>query len=167
METGKYILFEGGEGCGKSTQAKLLKNYFDRKGINCVLGREPGGIGVAENIRKILLDKKNNISEITELFLFEAARTEFFSQFVKPNLKMGINLIADRSGYSTEAYQGWAGGIDLGLIKMLNDRATFGIKPDLTFIIDIDPEKGLGKEKNPDRFASKGIEYHVKVREGF
>jgi len=167
MKKGNYILLEGGEGCGKSTQAKLLYEYFLRNEIECVLSREPGGIKESEEIRKILLNPENNLSNIGELFLFEAARTEFFAQLVKPTLEKGTSLIADRSGYSTEAYQGYAGGIGLNLIRKLNDMATLGIKPDLTFIIDIDPEKGLKKEKNPDRFASKGLEYHIKVREGF
>jgi dTMP kinase len=167
MKKGCYIIFEGGEGCGKSTQAKLLHEYFNEEKIKNILSREPGGIKEAEQIRKILLDSKNNLDSITELFLFEAARTEFFKKKVIPNLKRKINVISDRSCYATEAYQGYAGEIKLSLIKKLNNIATQEIKPDLAFIIDVNPRKGLEKELAKDRFAKKGLIYHTKVNQGY
>ncbi len=167
MELGKYIIIEGGEGCGKSTQAKLLHEYLTELNIPCILSREPGGVKESEEIRKILLNKESNLSPITELFLFEAARAEFFRKKLIPSLEKFISVIADRSGYSTEAYQGYAGGIDLSLIKKLNNEATFGIKPDLAFIIDVHPTIGLKNEKDADRFASKGLGYHTKVNQGY
>lgn len=167
MQRGKYIVIEGGEGSGKSTQAKLLHESFVRSNIQCILAREPGGILESEKIRGILLDKENTLSPITELFLFEAARAEFFKKLVIPSLEEGKSVISDRSGYSSLAYQGYAGGLDLSLIEILNKQATFGIKPDLAFIIDIHAEKGLSKELQADRFAAKGLEYHTKVNQGF
>jgi len=167
MKRGFYIIFEGGEGCGKSTQAKLLKEFFDKNKIPCILSREPGGIKESEQIRNILLKKENKLHPITELFLYEAARTEFFNQKVIPSLKKGVTVIIDRSGYSTEAYQGYAGKVNLNLIKKLNEIATFGSSPFLVFLIDIETKKGLEKEKEKDRFAEKGIKYHEKVREGY
>lgn len=164
---GFYIILEGGEGCGKSTQAKLLVECLNSNGYPCERGREPGGVKEAEKIREVLLDKKNDLCSETELFLFEAARAEFFRQEVIPKLNKGVTIIADRSGYSSLAYQGYGGGVDLGLIKKLNEVATFKVKPNLTFIINIDPFTGLKKEQNSDRFEAKGIEYHQRVNQGY
>lgn len=167
MKRGKYIIIEGGEGCGKTTQAELLYNYLTEKNIPCYLGREPGGIKCAEEMRGILKNKDYDISPIGELFGFEFARAEFFDKIVIPKLKEGVNVITDRSGYSTEAYQGYAGGVDLENIRFMNRIATKRIEPDLAIIIDIDSKKGLEKEVVKDRFSAKGSGYHQKVREGF
>lgn len=167
MERGKYIVIEGGEGCGKTTQTRDLWSYLLTQNIHCVNLREPGSVEVAEKIREILLNDKHDIDPITELFLFEAARTEFFKDALIPHLEGGVWIVSDRSGYSTEAYQGYAGGLDLGLIRELNKRATFGIEPDLTFIIDVPSSKGLEKEVSKDRFAKKGPEYHARVNQGY
>lgn len=104
MGAGKYIVIEGGEGCGKTTQAELLFNYLKEKNIPCYLGREPGGVKSAEEMRKILKHNSEDISPIGELFGFEFARAEFFDKILIPKLKEEINVISDRSGYSTEAY---------------------------------------------------------------
>jgi dTMP kinase len=167
MKKGAYIILEGGEGCGKSTQAKLLNNYFNQKGFSSIITREPGGVGEAEQIRAILLRPQNNLGDLTELFLYEAARTEVFRQKIIPSLEKGITVIADRSGYSTKAYQGYAGGVDLELIEKLNNLSTFGINPDLAFIIDIEAKLGLEREENIDRFGEKGADYHEKVNQGY
>jgi len=167
MKRGKYIIIEGGEGCGKTTQAEMLYNYLVEKNISCYLGREPGGVKAAEEMRTILKDKENDISPIGELFGFEFARAEFFDKVVIPRLNSGFSVITDRSGYSTEAYQGYAGGVDLEQIRLMNKIATKGIEPDLAVIIDIDSKKGLEKEVVKDRFSAKGPEYHKRVREGF
>ena len=164
---GKYFIIEGGEGCGKSTQAEMLYNFLISKNIPCHLGREPGGIEFAEKIRDLVKDPKYNICPTTELFCFEAPRSEFFDKIVIPKLKEGINIISDRSGYSTIAYQGFGGGLDVNRIREMNHIATRGIQPDLAFIIDINPETGLGKEVVKDRFFAKGLEYHKNVRKGF
>jgi len=164
---GKYFIIEGGEGCGKSTQAEMLYEFLKRKKIPCYIGREPGGIESAEEMRKILKNKNYDICSRAELFGFEFARAEFFDKIIIPKLHEGINIIADRSGYSTIAYQGFGGGLDIGMIRTMNSIATDETSPDFTFIIDIDPEIGLNKEVVKDRFSAKGMEYHKKVREGF
>ena len=167
IKKGKYIVIEGGEGCGKTTQSQLIYDYLVSKGINSILTREPGGVEEAEKIREILKDKANDLHPLTELFLFEAARTEFFRRVVVPNLKHDVIVISDRSGYSTEAYQGYAGEQDLNLIRHLNNLSTFDTSPDLAIIIDINPRVELIKEVVNDRFSQKGLEYHIKVRKGF
>jgi dTMP kinase len=167
MERGKLILIEGGEGCGKGEQSKRLLECFKEKNISALILREPGGTKEAELIREILLNKKNNLDSETELFLYEAARREIFQKKIIPELNNGKNIILDRSWPSTCAYQGYAGGISLDLIKNLNYIATLGINPDLLIIININYHKGLSKEKEPDRFALKGEEYHKKVNEGY
>ena len=164
---GKLIIIEGGEGCGKTSQAKALVEYLNSKGINSEYCREPGSVPEAEKIRSILLDKENNLHDLSEVYLFQAARAEFYDKIVLPKLNQGINLVSDRSGISTLAYQGYAGGQDLKLIKELNNHSTFGIESDLVIIIDVDTTKGLSKEQDPDRFAAKGKDYHKKVHEGY
>jgi len=167
MERGKYIIFEGGEGCGKSTHSDFVLDYLSKKGISAIKSREPGGVSEAEQIRNVLLSKENTLHPLSELYLFQAARTEFFRKIIIPNLEKGISVLSDRSMYSSEVYQGYAGGIDLKLIKYLNKKSTFGIKPDLTIILDIDSKKGLEKEINSDRMALKGERFHKKVNLGY
>jgi len=167
MERGKYIIFEGGEGCGKSTHSNFVLDYLSKKGISVIKSREPGGVSEAEQIRNILLSKENSLHPLSELYLFQAARTEFFRKIIIPNLEKGISVLSDRSMYSSEVYQGYAGGIDLELIKSLNKKSTFGIKPDLVVLIDIDPKKGLERESSPDRMAKKGLDFHKKVNLGY
>lgn len=167
MHRGYYIVLEGGEGCGKSSQAKLLAEFLNQKKVPAFYMREPGSTHEAEKIRGILLDAGNNLHPLTELFLFEAARTEFFSKKVIRELENGVSIVSDRSFYSSEAYQGYAGGVDLDFIRQANMQATFGVNPDLAIFIDISAEKGLSKEVQADRFAAKGLEYHKRVNAGF
>lgn len=167
MIRGKYIVIEGGEGAGKTTQAELLKDYLDGLNIPCYFGREPGGVSAAEEMRKIIKNPRYSIDPLSELFGFAFARSLFFEQKAIPSIEKGKHFITDRSGYSTESYQGYAGGVSLRDIKLINKIAMRGIKPDLGIIIDIDPLIGLKKEVNRDRFGQKGLEYHQKVREGF
>jgi dTMP kinase len=167
MARGKYIVIESGEGGGKTTQAEMLYNFLKEKNIPCYLGREPGGIGSAEAMRTILKHNAENISPIAEVFGFEFARAEFFDKIVFPKLREGVNIISDRSGYSTIAYQGYGSGLDIYWIKSMNEMAMKGLKPDIAFIIDIDPIVGLEREIVKDRFSGKGLEYHKKVRQGF
>lgn len=165
---GKYIVIEGGEGCGKTIHAEMLYDYFlKEKKLPCFLGREPGGIKSAEEMRNILKHNSEDISPEGELFGFEFARAEFFDKIVIPKLNQGINIISDRSGYSTKAYQGYGGHVKLEWIELMNHIAMRGIKPDLAFIIDIDPEVGLAKEVVKDRISARGLEYHQRVRHGY
>ncbi|MDY6862480.1 MAG: dTMP kinase [Thermodesulfobacteriota bacterium] len=175
---GYLITFEGIEGCGKTTQINLLKDYFKKKHIPFLLTREPGGTGVGEQIRKILLDAKNkDIFPVTELLLYEANRYQLVSQYVTKALKDGRLVLCDRFTDATLAYQGYGHGIDLELIKKLNFLATDGIEPDLTILFDCPVDVGLkraemrtGNESSSfkeDRFEQKGIKFHEKVRKGY
>ena len=169
---GKYIVFEGGEGCGKSSQAKLLFEYLTSKGIDCVSTREPGGTIEAEEIRKLILSPANSLSEEARFFLFEAARAEVYKSLVIPSLKEGKVVITDRSAYSTLAYQGYGSKIDLNLIRRANDLATFGYRPDLLFVVDIPARLGLeklaiGEFGKKDAMESKGLKFHQRVNSGF
>lgn len=165
-ERGKYIVLEGGEGSGKSTQAKLLFDWMINLGVPCYLGREPGGVPAAEEMRTILKNPEYHISSIGEVFGFAFARAEFFDQVVMPNLNNGINVISDRSGFSTEAIQGYGGGVPLEQIKYINKIAMRNIRPDLAILIDIDPVIGLKREIESCRISQKGLEFHKRVRMG-
>ena len=170
-----FITIEGGEGCGKTTQSELLKKYLESKGLTVILTREPGGSDVAEQIRNILLNPRNNISSFCELMLYEAARIQHLQEVIKPNLKKGYVVICDRFTDSTLAYQGYARGVDKDVIVKLNNIATEGIKPDLTIYLDIKPSKGIkkaitvnkGSFTGGDRIERENIYFHYKVRRGF
>ncbi|MDP3916880.1 MAG: dTMP kinase [Nanoarchaeota archaeon] len=172
MVKGKLITFEGGEGCGKTTHAKLLGNYLDDLGYKVHVTREPGGVEVAEAIRKIILNPDLSKSAMTELFLYEAARAEFVKTVVRPHMENGEIVISDRFFDSTTAYQGYGGNIPLETVNRMNLLAA-GIIPDLTFLIDIDAEVGLRNMKHgefgnqPDFQESKGLEFHRRVNQGF
>jgi len=167
MQRGKYIVIEGGEGCGKTTQAELLYNWLKKLKVLCYFGREPGGVAPAEEMRKILLNSSYQIDPISELFGFAFARSIFFEKIVIPKMEKGIHFISDRSGFSTKAHQGYAGGVSFRIIDFVNQVAMRNIRPDLGIIIDIDPSIGLKKEIEKNRFGEKGLEYHQKVRRGF
>jgi len=167
MKKGFYFMIEGGEGCGKNLQAKLLAEWLAKKGFEVILTREPGGTPESEQIRNVLLNKENKIDSLTELFLYSAARADNYSKIVKPALERGAIVIKNRGWPSTFAYQGLAGGINIEEIRKITSLAIQEIIPDLIFIIDIDPEKGLEKEQNPDRFATKGLDYHQRVNQGY
>ena len=170
---GLFITVEGCEGCGKSTQSKLLKQYLQDKGFTVVLTREPGGNIVAEKIRNILLNPSFKITSLCELFLYEAARIQHLCDIIKPNLQKGNVVICDRFTDSTIAYQGFGRKIDIKTIEKLNDIATEGIKPDLTLYIDIIPKIGIARAKikkdfsDGDRIERETLKFHNNVRKGF
>ncbi len=168
---GIFITFEGIEGAGKSTQAKLLYDYLKREGKNVILTREPGGTKTGEKIREILLTPTDEVfPPIAEVFLYEADRSFHIHNKIKPSLEKGFVVICDRFVDSTLAYQGYARGLDIGLIKYLNEIATEGVKPDITFLIDIPVEEGLKRIKEKrglDRIEKESVEFHKKLREGF
>ncbi len=168
MERGKLIVFESGEGGGKSTHIEWTRKYLVGKDIPFEIVREPGGTEISEEIRGLLLNKKlNKMNPLTELYLFQASRSQLFSEKLISKLEGGISLGQDRSGDSSVAYQGYGRGMDINFIKYLNINSTFGYKPDLEFIIDIDPEKGLEKELNENRMSIAGLEFHKRVRQGY
>ncbi len=168
MTQGLFITFEGPDGCGKTTQMKLLAEYFTKNGKEVVLTREPGGKGLGEKVREILLNYDGEVSDRCESFLFLADRAQNIDIIVNPAVKAGKIVLCDRHIDSTVAYQGYGRGLDIERINMLNNLATNGKKPDLTFVFDVDVEtsmKRVGKEK--DRMESAGVEFHNRVRQGY
>lgn len=165
---GKFITFEGSEGCGKSTQSRLLAQYLKRKGKRVVYLREPGGTKISERIRKILLDPKNHITPICEMLLYMAARAEVVNKIINPAITQGKIVICDRFLDSTIAYQGYGLGMNIGFIKKIGNFVTGGIKPDLTILLDLPVKKGLRYRKlKKDRIEKRSLAYHIRVRNGY
>ena len=165
-----FITFEGGEGCGKSTQAKALWKKLSRLGIPTELTHEPGGTVLGNEIRHLLKRRRqDNILPEAELLLFAACRTQLVTEVIRPNLQKGKVVICDRFADSTTAYQGYGRGIDLATIKATNELATQGTKPDLTILLDVPATKGLGRkqDKTEDRFEAEDIAFHNRIRDGY
>ncbi len=166
-----FITFEGLEGCGKTTQAELLKGFLERMGYSTVLTREPGGTPIAEELRGMLLGHKGEaLSPWAELLLYLACRAEVVEKVIRPALERGRIVICDRFSDSTIAYQGYGQGMPLEAIYALDGWVTGGLKPDITFLLDIHPEKGLERARKrgtEDRFERKEMDFHRRVREGY
>lgn len=168
MQKGLFITFEGVDGCGKSTQINLLSQYLKEHGYEVLLTREPGGKGLGEKLREILLNYDGEVSNRCESFLFLADRAQHIDVIVNPAVNAGKIVLCDRHTDSTVAYQGYGRGLDIGTINYLNNLATGGKKPDLTFVFDIDTETSMKRVgKNQDRMESAGIEFQTKVRNGY
>jgi len=174
MQKGLFITFEGGEGCGKSSHIKTLKERLEAEGRVCVLTREPGGTPISEKIREILLDKElgRNMTPLTELLLFAAARAQHVDEFIRPALAAGKIVISDRFYDSATAYQGAARNLDFVLVKTMNAVATGGLRPDITVLLDIPPSVGLSRAKGrdkgaTDRMGSETLSFYEDVRRGF
>lgn len=168
MRKGLFITFEGGDGCGKTTQIKLLDEYLREKGYKTLFTREPGSKGLGIKLREILLNYDGEVSPTCESFLFLADRAQHVDCIIKPALEEGVIVLCDRHTDSTVAYQGYGRGLDLEQIHNLNNIATSGLKPDLTIVLDVDVETSqnrVGSEK--DRMESAGIEFFERVRKGF
>ena len=167
-----FITFEGLDFSGKSTQVKLLSDRFSQEDFNVIVLREPGGTEIGEKIRKILLDKASTgMTDVSELFLFSASRSQLVEEVIKPALDGRMVVICDRYFDSTTAYQGWARGIPLETIRSVNQSASGGLVPRLTFFLDIpvsEVEKRFQRAKsNKDRMESNGKEFYEKAREGY
>jgi len=170
MKKGIFITFEGPEGCGKTTHAKLLCDYLKAKGYDCVRTREPGGTNLGEHVRQVLLNSDGvHMSDLAELFLFEACRSQLVGEVIKPALSKKKVVICDRFSDATFSYQGYGGGIPLKIIKTLDYVATGALKPDITTLLDVDTLTGLkrAKKKGIDRMEKKDIAYHKRVRQGY
>ncbi len=168
MKKGLFITFEGADGCGKTTQLNLLKEYLIDMGCNVLVTREPGAKGLGERLRDILLNYDGEVSDRCESFLFLADRAQHIDTIVKPALDLGQIVLCDRHTDSTVAYQGYGRGLDIEQINRLNNIATDGLKPDLTLVFDVDIETSMqrvGGEK--DRMESSGDEFFNKVRYGY
>ena len=169
---GIFITFEGIDGCGKSTQCEMLKDYLKESGKDFIFVREPGGTVIGERIREILLDKKNTqMTARTELLLFEAARAQITDEVIKPALEEGKIVLCDRFFDSSSAYQGMARGMGMDFVAGLNMAATGGLKPDVTFFFDISAEEALerrGKRgEASDRIELAGLKFQEDVRRGY
>jgi dTMP kinase len=173
-----FITFEGIEGCGKTTQIHLLKDFLEQRGYSVVATREPGGTQIGDSIRKILLDSRNaNIDSRTELLLYQASRAQHIKDVIRPALEQGYIVLCDRFTDATSAYQGYAQGISRDLIESLNQFATDNLTPDFTILIDCPAEIGLKRARNrkvavnqrvsEDRFEEKSIIFHQTVRLGY
>ena len=167
---GNFITFEGGEGSGKSTLIEALKKYLDENKVKYVAVREPGGLELCEEIRKILKYSKENINSRAEFLLFSASRAQLVQEFIVPELLKGKLVICDRYYDSSRVYQGYAGDIDDKDIMKVTNFATNKLVPKLTFFLDIDPvvafERKGGQDKG-DRIEQRNLKFHQKVREGY
>lgn len=168
MERGLFITFEGVDGCGKTTQLRMVADYFRQKGREVVITREPGGRGLGEKVRDILLNYDGEVSDRCESFLFLADRAQNIDIIVNPAVEVGKIVLCDRHIDSSVAYQGYGRQLDIERIDRLNMLATNGKRPDLTFVFDIDIEtsmKRVGGEK--DRMESAGMAFFNRVRNGY
>ncbi len=169
MKKGMFITFEGGEGSGKSTQIKRAVAFIQSTGRDVVVLREPGATRVSEAIRDIILNKEFvEMAPNTELLLYLAARAQIVQEKILPALKAGKVVICDRFEDSTWAYQGYGRGISLKTIDTVSEQIVRGdLQPDLTFLLDIDPVKGMRRGGRHDRMEKQSMAFHQKVRRGF
>ena len=168
---GRFLVVEGGEGAGKTTQARRLAAFLREGGLRVVETREPGGTQVGEGVREILLRKRTDVSPACELLLILAARAAFVREVVEPALASGTWVVSDRFEMSTFAYQGYGRGIPGPRIEAMNRFATDGLAPDLCLVLDLSPQEGIARHakagKAPDRFESGGSEFLRRVAEGY
>jgi dTMP kinase len=179
MRRGKLITFEGIDGCGKSTQMRLLGQYLSERGVAVVSTREPGGTELGRKVRSALLDGgPGSVEPLAELLLYAADRAQHVRRVILPALSLGKVVLSDRFYDATTVYQGYARGFDLELVNQLNELATGGLKPDLTLLFDLDVETGLKRtmrrgdgtgvtEAGPDRLDQEPVEFHERVRQAY
>ena len=163
-----FIVFEGGDGSGKSTQARSLLRRLRRRGVKVLRTHEPGGTPLGQSLRR-LLKSGDSMTPMSELLLFEAARAQLVWQVIKPYLEEGGVVIADRFTSSTMAYQGYGRGLDRELIERLNREATGGLEPDLTVLLDLPVETALARKGggDVDTFDDAPVDFHRKIRRGY
>ena len=166
-----FITFEGGEGCGKSVQARTLYRRLSRLAIPALLTHEPGVTALGRRLARCLKWAQNtDMSPLTELLLFNASRAQLIDEVIHPGLAVGKIVICDRYADSTTAYQGYGRGLDLEMVTAINNAATQGLKPDLTVLLDIPAEEGLARKRRAlrqDRFEREAIAFHQRVQEGY
>ena len=176
MSRGKFITFEGGEGCGTSTQVKRLQEALEKEGVEVLLTREPGGTWLSEEIRHLIKDQTTDAPcDRSELLLFLAARAQLVKNVIRPALEAGKWVVSDRFSDSTIAYQGYGRGLPLDILKDMNDFACEGLRPDLTLLLDVTPETSHARmhqreaatNTTADRIELAGDEFHRRLRRGF
>jgi dTMP kinase len=170
---GRFIVFEGVEGCGKTSQMQLCAKWLESLGMPVIITREPGGTELGWHLRRLLLEKTEDqpIAEVTELLLYAADRSQHVAQELKPNLAAGKYILCDRYIDSTIAYQGYGRGLDMTLIHQLNQIATGGLTSDLTIWLDVDVEVGFARKGKDglglDRIEQETIAFHRRVQQGY
>jgi len=172
---GLFVTFEGIEGCGKTTQAELLRLNLEKKNHRVVFTREPGGTEVGERIRDVLLDNRiRDMEPLTELFLYLASRAQHVQKLIRPALEDGAIVVCDRFADASLAYQGAGREIGILRVESLNEAATLGLVPDYTVLLDVPVELGLkrisaraGEKQQQDRIEQEQIDFHVRVREAY
>lgn len=165
-----FITFEGPDGSGKTTHARLLAEYLRARGYAIVLTREPGGTAIGEQVREVILSTRNQtMRNETEVLLFSAARAQIVAEVIRPALATGKIVVCDRYADSTLAYQGYGLGLDLDVLRAITRFATGGLVPDLTFFVDVPAEVGLARRQRGEtnRLDQKAVEYHTRVRYGY
>ena len=167
-----FLTLEGPEGSGKSTQGKLLAEYLTSRGNNVLLTREPGGTEISQQVRQIIMDMKNkSMFPATEFLLFSSARAQLVREKIRPHLNSGGIVICDRYFDSSLAYQGYGHGLPLDSIRAITTFATDNLTPDLTLLLDIDPERGLRRRQSNNeewnRLDDYELAFHRRVRDGF
>ncbi len=176
MVQGRFVSFEGIEGCGKTTQITLLSDYLRRHSIAHTITREPGGTAVGEGIRRILLDSETiHLTAASELLLFYASRSQNMQEKIKPALQRNEMVICDRYYHASMAYQGYGRGIPLDFIHKLTDLVCAPYRPDTTILLDIEPEVGLARARarnhsrpeNEGRFEAEDLDFYNRVRDGY
>lgn len=169
--TGRFISFEGGEGSGKSVQIVRLREKLEAAKHKVILTREPGGTKISEQIREILLSKKNlDMAYTTEVLLFQAARAQIYRELIIPSLEAGKWVLADRTSDSSVVYQGVVRGFGVDTVRELNNLSTKETYPDLTFLLDVDVEEGLRRRNGTtkmDRLDMESRDFHEKVRQAY
>lgn len=169
--SGRFITFEGVEGCGKTTQIARLRDHLESRGLSVVVTREPGGTPISEAIRAILLDPAyTEMAPMTELLLYAAARAQHVAERIRPALAEGRIVLCDRFADSTTAYQGAARRLEATFMGMLHESATGGLWPDVTILIDVPVETGLrraARARQSDRIENESLAFHERVRRGF
>lgn len=167
---GRFIVFEGLDGCGKSTQAQLLADYFCRRGVEYLHVREPGGTDVGDKLRQILLDPDTVLTRWGEVLLLAAARAQLVQDVIRPALNRGVIVVCDRYLFSSLAYQGYGLMQDVELVRQVNLEAVGGLMPHWTFLLDIDPDAGLTRQANRrglDRIEQRDEGFFQRVVEGY
>lgn len=171
MARGRFITLEGTDGCGKSTQAALLADALEAKGLEVVRLREPGGTELGERVRSLLLEPGDGpVAPMAELLLFEASRAQLVAQVIEPALARGAWVVCDRFYDSTTAYQAGGRGLDASLVRRANDLGSCGLVPDLTLVLDLDPALALARsaaDAEPDRMEAEGLAFERAVADAY
>ncbi|MBR0400489.1 MAG: dTMP kinase [Mogibacterium sp.] len=167
---GLFITLEGGDGAGKTTQINNIERFFEEKGLVVLRSREPGGTSISEKLRQILLDRENGSMEaVTEMLIYAAARAQLVRELIVPALDEGKIVICDRFVDSSIAYQAYGRGLG-SIVREVNETATGGLRPDITFWMDIDPQAGrtrASKAGELDRLELEAMDFHYRVYEGY